>query len=269
MGNSSWQAARRRSPRGRKQLKGRMVKGVFCFVLVFAFATLATSLPLGPGDPVYVCSAPVGTSTGGSAFSDEAFYNPGWFNSPGSKVTAIKIRVGGVALDYIQAHYDGEAGPIHGGKDGPGSDFVFTVPEGTEIVAASGTISERWGYVESINFTTSDGEVHGPFGYNSGEAWTREGGEGHTLGFLKGISGDALDMLSLCWNPTDETGTPGPGLSAPTPDPSVECRNSTTGVWGICPPGQGTPGPGLSAPTPDPGLSPGFESTTSDPRLSP
>ena len=36
-----------------------------------------------------------------------------------------------------QAHYDGEAGPIHGGEDGPGSDFVFTVPEGTDIVAAS------------------------------------------------------------------------------------------------------------------------------------
>ena len=36
-----------------------------------------------------------------------------------------------------QAYYGGEAGPIHGGEGGPGRDFVFTVPEGTEIVAAS------------------------------------------------------------------------------------------------------------------------------------
>ena len=44
-----------------------------------------------------VCSSPVGTSTSpGGAFSDEAFHRPG------SKVTAIKIRVGGEALDYIQ-----------------------------------------------------------------------------------------------------------------------------------------------------------------------
>ena len=42
-----------------------------------------------------MCSAPVGSSNG-DAFSDEEF------NSPGSKVTAIKIRVGGAALDYIQ-----------------------------------------------------------------------------------------------------------------------------------------------------------------------
>merc|ERR1712045_375236 len=41
-------AARRRSPRRRRnQLEGRMVKGVFCFVLVLAFAALATSLPQG------------------------------------------------------------------------------------------------------------------------------------------------------------------------------------------------------------------------------
>merc|ERR1712037_662902 len=39
-------AARRRSPqRRRKQLEGRMVKGVFCIVVVLAFAALATSLP--------------------------------------------------------------------------------------------------------------------------------------------------------------------------------------------------------------------------------
>ena len=36
-----------------------------------------------------------------------------------------------------QAHYGSEAGPIHGGEGGPGSNFVFIVPEGTEIVAAS------------------------------------------------------------------------------------------------------------------------------------
>ena len=36
-----------------------------------------------------------------------------------------------------QAYYGGKAGPIHGGKGGPGRNFVFTVPEGTEIVAAS------------------------------------------------------------------------------------------------------------------------------------
>jgi hypothetical protein len=105
-------------------------------------------------------------------------------------------------LDFIQAYYGGKAGPIHGGRGGPGRNFVFTVPEGTEIVAVSGTVSARWGYVASIKFTTSDGKVHGPFGYNSGKAWRREGGKGRTLAFLKGVSGDALDMLSLCWNPT-------------------------------------------------------------------
>merc|ERR1711953_757992 len=43
-------SARRRSPRRRRnQLKGRMVKGVFCFVLVLAFAALATSIPFWPG----------------------------------------------------------------------------------------------------------------------------------------------------------------------------------------------------------------------------
>ena len=36
-----------------------------------------------------------------------------------------------------QAYYGGKAGPIHGGKGGPGRNFLFTVPEGTEIVAAS------------------------------------------------------------------------------------------------------------------------------------
>merc|ERR1712203_413924 len=50
MGNLRSVAARRRSPRRRrKQLKGRMVKGVFCFVLVLAFAALATSIPFWPG----------------------------------------------------------------------------------------------------------------------------------------------------------------------------------------------------------------------------
>merc|ERR1712203_6907 len=50
MGNLRSVAARRRSPRRRrKQLKGRMVKGVFCFVLVLAFAALATSIPYRPG----------------------------------------------------------------------------------------------------------------------------------------------------------------------------------------------------------------------------
>jgi len=143
-----------------------------------------------------VCSDPVGTSTGGQAFSDEAFYKPG------SKITAIRIRVGGEALDDIQASYDGQEGPLHGGKFGPGSDFSFTVPEGTEIVAASGTVSERWGYVASIKFTTSDGKVYGPYGHTSGKAWTMEGGNGYSLAFLKGISGDALNQLSLCWQPT-------------------------------------------------------------------
>merc|ERR1712154_323699 len=46
MGNIRSVASRRRSPRRRRnQLKERMVKGVFCFVLVLAFTTLATSLP--------------------------------------------------------------------------------------------------------------------------------------------------------------------------------------------------------------------------------
>merc|ERR1712038_782890 len=45
MGNPSSVAARRRSPRRRKQFRGSMVKGVFSFVLVIAFAALATALP--------------------------------------------------------------------------------------------------------------------------------------------------------------------------------------------------------------------------------
>ena len=53
-----------------------------------------------------VCSSPVGTSTSpGGAFSDEAFHT----QSPRSKVTAIKMRVGGEALDYIQVR---DAKPI-------------------------------------------------------------------------------------------------------------------------------------------------------------
>merc|ERR1712024_396171 len=48
MGNPSSVAARRRSPQRRKQFNGRMVKGVFCFVLVVAFADLATALPYRP-----------------------------------------------------------------------------------------------------------------------------------------------------------------------------------------------------------------------------
>merc|ERR1712210_258087 len=57
MGNIRSVAARRRSPRRRrKQSKGRMVKGVFCFVLVLAFAAHAAccsagvaALPYRPG----------------------------------------------------------------------------------------------------------------------------------------------------------------------------------------------------------------------------
>merc|ERR1711953_214393 len=57
MGNILSVAARRRSPRRRrKQLEGRMVKGVFCFVLVLAFVALAAccsagvaALPYRPG----------------------------------------------------------------------------------------------------------------------------------------------------------------------------------------------------------------------------
>merc|ERR1712037_113414 len=57
MGNIRSVAARRRSPRRRrKQLKGRMVKGVFCFVLVLAFVAHAAccsagvaALPYRPG----------------------------------------------------------------------------------------------------------------------------------------------------------------------------------------------------------------------------
>merc|ERR1712088_994012 len=49
MGNPSSVTARRRSPRRRKQFRGSMAKGVFCFVLVLAFVALATALPYGPG----------------------------------------------------------------------------------------------------------------------------------------------------------------------------------------------------------------------------
>merc|ERR1712088_708435 len=57
MGNPSSVAARRRSPRRRKQFNRRMVKGVFCFVLVVAFAALATALPYRPA-PQIDCAAP-------------------------------------------------------------------------------------------------------------------------------------------------------------------------------------------------------------------
>merc|ERR1712088_652223 len=57
MGNPSSVAPRRRSPRRRKQFNRRMVKGDFCFVLVVAFAALATALPYRPG-PQNGCAAP-------------------------------------------------------------------------------------------------------------------------------------------------------------------------------------------------------------------
>merc|ERR1712113_719448 len=57
MGNPSSVAARRRSPQRRKQFNQRMVKGVFCFVLVVAFADLATALPYRPA-PQIDCAAP-------------------------------------------------------------------------------------------------------------------------------------------------------------------------------------------------------------------
>ena len=87
-------------------------------------------------------------STSGDPFSDEAAF--------GSRVTGIKIRYTATAIDFIQvelseispmfiatsninfqAFYDGYAGPINGGTEGPGSNIVFNVPEGTEIVSAS------------------------------------------------------------------------------------------------------------------------------------
>merc|ERR1712165_658679 len=57
MGNPSSLAARRRSPLRRKQFNGKMVKGLFCFVLVVAFAALATALPYRPA-PQNGCAAP-------------------------------------------------------------------------------------------------------------------------------------------------------------------------------------------------------------------
>merc|ERR1712203_1210312 len=57
MGNPSSVAPRRRSPRRRKQFNGKMVKGLFCFVPVVAFAALATALPYRPA-PQIDCAAP-------------------------------------------------------------------------------------------------------------------------------------------------------------------------------------------------------------------
>merc|ERR1712062_646616 len=57
MGNPSLAASRRGSLRRRKQFNGKMVKGLFCFVLVVAFAALATALPYRPGLQI-VCGAP-------------------------------------------------------------------------------------------------------------------------------------------------------------------------------------------------------------------
>merc|ERR1712154_395988 len=59
MGNIRSVKVSRRSPRrGRKQLKGRMVKGVYCFVLVLAFATslpwLKVDWPTGQQAPLQI-----------------------------------------------------------------------------------------------------------------------------------------------------------------------------------------------------------------------
>merc|ERR1711953_1657304 len=57
MGNPSSVPSIRRSPRRRKQFNEKMVKGLFCFVLVVAFAAPATALPYRPG-PQTFCEAP-------------------------------------------------------------------------------------------------------------------------------------------------------------------------------------------------------------------
>merc|ERR1712037_115960 len=57
MGNPSTVASRRGSLRRKKQFNGKMVKGLFCFVLVVAFAALATALPYRPA-PQIDCAAP-------------------------------------------------------------------------------------------------------------------------------------------------------------------------------------------------------------------
>merc|ERR1712203_190403 len=58
MGNPSSEAARRRSPQKKKQFNGKMVKGFFCFVLVLAFAALATTAPPYLPEPQIGCAAP-------------------------------------------------------------------------------------------------------------------------------------------------------------------------------------------------------------------
>merc|ERR1712203_625484 len=58
MGNPSSEAARRRSPQKKKQFNGKMVKGFFCFVLVVAFAALATTAPPYLPEPQIGCAAP-------------------------------------------------------------------------------------------------------------------------------------------------------------------------------------------------------------------
>merc|ERR1719500_256264 len=138
-----------------------------------------------------VCSGPFGFSAGGTAFSDEDI-------AGGRHITAIKIRVG-IEMNSIQAYYDGQPGPSHG-YGTAGDEILFEVPTGSVIVSASGTtMPQNKNFMESIQFVTSDGQVHGPFGNTGGTPWTADEGEGCTLDFLKGRSGSLVDQLSLCW----------------------------------------------------------------------
>merc|ERR1712203_586048 len=128
MGNLRSVAARRRSPRRRrKQLKGRMVKGVFCFVLVLAFAALATSLPqykLRRNNQNEILPQLVGRNPSGSRLVNSPLLQP-------VTATQSSTRAGFSASKCI----DGDTTGPDSGFDDRGDDMCHTNEEPAPWIA--------------------------------------------------------------------------------------------------------------------------------------